>query len=129
MTSHSSILVTVAEGQGSMKAGVSMEEDAYYSTLANRENISVTADIPHQLSPLSPCADGAIGDFSTRTEHIEHRPSDAVVVEQSVVSHTPSSDVQVPSSRTLGLPIGMLLPLSSAAALSDHTFLSLEPHS
>ena len=131
MTSHSSILVTVAEGQDSMKAGMSMEEDAYYSTLANRENISVTADISHQLSPLSPCTDAAIDGFSTRTEHIEHRPSDAVAVEQSVVSHAhaPSSDVQVPSSRTLGLTIGMLLPLNSAVALSDHTFFSLESHS
>ena len=111
-----------------MKAGMSMEEDAYLPTLANRENIPATADIPHQVSPLSPSTDAAIDGISTHTEHTEHRPPVAIVLEHSAVSHAPSSDVQVPSSRTLGLPIGMLLPLNSAAALSDHTFFSLEPH-
>ena len=129
LTSHSSILATVAEGEGSAKAGMSMEEV--------REEITTTADIPPppQLSTLSRVTDVAIDDPSKRslgTEHIGQRPPDAVVEEHSTVSHAPSSDVEVPSSPTPVLasllPIGMLLPFNSAVALSEHTFLSPEPH-
>ena len=128
LTSHSSILATVAEGEGSAKAGMSMEEV--------REEITTTADIPPppQLSTLSRVT-VAIDDPSKRslsTEHIGQRPPDAVVEEHSTVSHAPSSDVEVPSSPTPVLasllPIGMLLPFNSAVALSEHTFLSPEPH-
>ena len=85
------------------------EEDASHSTLRVREEITATADIPSQLSLQSPVT--AIDGFSTRslgTEHTEHRPPDAIVVDRSAVRQTPLSDVQVPSSSTLGLPIGML---------------------
>ena len=79
LTSHSSILATVAEGEGSAKAGMSMEEV--------REEITTTADIPPppQLSTLSRVT-VAIDDPSKRslsTEHIGQRPPDAVVEEHS----------------------------------------------
>ena len=112
-----------------------MEEDASHSALGDREEITATADIPPQLSPLSPVTDVAIGDPSTSslgTEHIDHRLPDAIVIEHSAVSHAPSSDAEVSSSPTLLsnlFPMGMLLPLNSAATLSEHTFLSPEPHS
>ena len=102
-----------------------------------REEITTTADIPPppQLSTLSRVTDVAIDDPSKRslgTEHIGQRPPDVVVEEHSTVSHAPSSDVEVPSSPTPVLasllPIGMLLPFNSAVALSEHTFLSPEPH-
>ena len=99
--SHSSTLAT----------DMRTEEDASHSTLRVREEITATADIPSQLSLLSPVTGIAIDGFSTRslgTEHIERRPPDAVVVDRSAVRHTPLSDVEVPSSPTLGLPIGML---------------------
>ena len=130
LTSHSSIIATASEGEGSAKAGMSIEDV--------REEITATADIPPppQLSTLSRVTDVAIDDPSQRslgTDHIEQRPPDAIVGEHSAVSYAPSSDVEVPSSPTpvLGnfLPIGMLLPLNSAVALSEHTFLSPEPHS
>ena len=113
-----------------------MEEDASHSALGDREEITATAVIPPQLSPLSPVTDVAIGDHSTSSlgiEHIDHRPPDAIVIEHSAVSHAPSSDAEVSSSSTPVLsnlfPMGMLLPLNSAAALSEHTFLLPEPHS
>ena len=124
LTSHSSILATAAEGEGNTKAGMSMEDV--------REEITPTADIPPlpQLSTLSRVTDVAIDDPSKRspgTEHIEQGPPDAIVGEYSAVSHTPSSDVEVPSSPTpvIGIypPIGMLSPLNSTVALSEHTFL------
>ena len=130
MTSHSSILATASEGEGNAKAGMSIEDVP--------EKITATADMPPlpQLSTLSRVTGVAIDDPSKRslgTEHIEQRPPDAIVGEHSAVSHAPSSDVEVPSSPTpvLGnfLPIGTLLPLNSAVVLSEHTFLSLEPHS
>ena len=130
LTSHSSILATDSEGEGSTKTGMSMEEV--------REEITATADIPPppQLSTLSRVTDVAIDDPSQRslgTEHIGQRPPDAIVGEHSAVSHAPSSDVEVPSSPTpvLGnfLPIGTLLPFNSAVALSEHTLLSPEPYS
>ena len=130
LTSHPSILATAAEGEGSTIAGMSMEEV--------REEITATADIPPlpQLSTLSRVTDVGIDDPSKRsfpTAHIEQRPPDAIVREHSAVSHAPSSDVEVPSSPTPVLsnflPIGTLLPLNSAVALSGHTFLSPEPYS
>ena len=96
-----------------------------------REEITATAHIPPppQLSTLSRVTDVAIDDLSKRslgTEHIEQRSPDTIVGEHPAVSHGPSSDVEVPSSPTpvLGnfLSIGMLLPLNSAVALSEHTF-------
>ena len=130
LTSHSSILATASEGEGSAKAGMSIEEV--------REAITATAHIPPppQLSTVSRVTDVAIDDPSKRsrgTEHIEQRPPDAIVGEHFTVSHAPSSDVEVPSSPTPVhgnfLPIGMLLPLNSAVALSEHALLSPEPHS
>ena len=120
------ILATAAEGQGSTK-------DAFLSTLGVREEITAIPNIPPQLSsPVPVTGVVAIDGPSKRslvTEHIEQRPPHAIVVEHSAVSHTPSSDVDVPSSPTLGLLIGMLLPLNSAVALSEHAFLPPEPHS
>ena len=98
-----------------LAAGMSMEKDASYSTLGVREEITATAAIPPQLSPLSPLTDVAIDESSTHplgTRYIEHRPPDAIVVGHSTVSHTPSNDEEVPSSPTPGLSIGMLLPLN-----------------
>ena len=123
LTSHSSILATASEREGSTKAGMNMEEV--------REEITATADIPPppQPSTLSRVTDVAIDDLSKRslgTEHIEQCSPDTIVGEHPAVSHAPSSDVEVPSSPTpvLGnfLSIGMLLPLNSAVALSEHTF-------
>ena len=131
LTARSSILVTAAEGEDITKTAVGMEEDAFHSTFEVREEITASADLPHLSSPL-PVADVVIDDSSTLplgTEHIEHRPPDAIVLEHSAVSHTPSSDVEVPSSPTPGLPIGMLFPLNSAVVLSEHAVLSLEYHS
>ena len=85
-----------------------------------REEITATADILPQLSTLSRVTDIAIDDPSKpslSTEHIEYCTPDAIVGEHSAVGHTRSSDVQVLSSPTLGLLVGMLLPLNSAVAL------------
>ena len=101
-----------------------------------REEITATTDIPPQLSTLSRVTDVAIDDpstFSQSTEYIEQRPPDVIDGEHSAVPHAPSDDVEVPESPTpvLGncLPIGTLLPLNFAVALSEHSFLSPEPHS
>ena len=85
LTSHSYILATASEGEGSTKAGTSMEEV--------HEEITVTADIPPppQASTLSRVTDVAIDDPSKRslgTEHIVQRPPDAIVGEHSAVGHT-----------------------------------------
>ena len=95
LISHSSILATAAEREGSTKAGASMEEV--------REEITATADIPHtsQPSTLSRVTDVPIDDLSKRslgTEHIEQRPPDVIVGEHSAVPHAPSDDVEVPES-------------------------------
>ena len=77
--SHSSILATAAEGQGSTKARMSMEEDGSHSTLEVHEEITVAADMPPQLRSPSPPADAVIDGpsmCSLCTEHIEHRPLD-----------------------------------------------------
>ena len=102
------------------------EEGASHSTFGVREEITASADSPPQLSSAPPVVGVVIDDSSPRSlgaEHIEHRPPDSIVLERSAVSHTPSCDVEVSSSPTLGLPIGMLLPLNLAIALSDNTFL------
>ena len=123
LTSHSSILATASEGEGSAKAGMSIEDV--------REQITATADIPPppELSTLSRVTDVPIDDPSKRslgTEHIGQRSPDTIVGEHPAVSHGPTSDVEVPSSPTPVhgnfLSIGTLLPLNSAVALSEHTF-------
>ena len=128
---HSSIL---AEGEGSMNAGMSMEEHASdsESPLVIRKDIPATADIPPQLSSLSRVTDVANDDPSKPclgTEHMEQRPPDANAGEHSTVGRTHSSDVQVSSSPTLVLPIGMPFPLNSAVALSEQASFSLDSHS
>ena len=115
-----------SEGEGSTKAGMSMEEV--------REEITAITDIPPppQQSTLSRVTDVAIDVPSKRspgTEHIEQRPPDAIVGEHTAVGHAHSSDVQVPSSPTLGLPIDTPLPLNSAVALSEPASFSLDYHS
>lgn len=130
--SHLSILATAAEGEDDTKTVVSMEEDSSCSTFGIREEITTSSDLPPQLLSPPPVADVVIDDPSTRSlgsEHIEHHYLDAIVLENSAVSHTPSSNVEVLSSPTLGLLIGMLFPLNSAVALSEHSFLSPESHS
>ena len=112
LTVESSILVTAAEGEDSTKTGVGTEEVASHSTFGVREEITASADSPPQLLSAPPVAGVVIDDSSTRPLGTEHRPSDAIVREHSAVSHTPSSDVEVLSSPTLGLPIGMLLSLN-----------------
>ena len=132
LTAHSSILVTAAEGEDNTKTGVGTEEGASHSTFGVREETTASADSPPQLSSAPPVVGVVIDDSSPRslgTEHIEHRPPDTIVLEHSAVSYTPSSDVEVLPSPTLGLPIGMLLPLNLAIALSEHTFLLPESHS
>ena len=102
------------------------------------QDITATTDLPSQLPSPPPVTDIVTDGPSTRslgTEHIEHRPPDAIVVEHTAVGHTPSSDVEVPSSPSPTpvlddfLPIGMLLPLDSSVALSEHASFSLESHS
>ena len=83
---QSSILASAAEGEGITKAGLSMEEDASYSPLAVREDITATADIPPQLPSPSPVADLVIDDPSG-TEHTEHRPIDPAHSQYDIVSH------------------------------------------
>ena len=110
-----SIRATAAEGEGSTKADLSMEEEASYSTLGIREENTPTLN----TSP-PPFTDVATGGPSTRspgTEHIEHR-TEAIVVEHTVVGHTPLSDVEVLSSTSRTpvlddfIPIGMPLHLT-----------------
>ena len=126
LTSLSSILATASEGEGGTKAGMSMEEV--------REEVTATADIPppSQALTLSRVTYIAIDDpskHSLGTEHIVQRSPDTIVGEHSTVDHTRSIDVQVPSSRTLGLPNGTPLPLNSAVALSEPASFLLDSHS
>ena len=77
--SHTSILATAAEGQGSTKASMSMEEDTSHSNLGIREEITAAADMPPQLRSPSPPTDVVIDSPSMHslcTEHIEHRALD-----------------------------------------------------
>ena len=121
-----SILAATAEGEGSAKSGMNTGEVC--------DETTATADIPPppQLSALSRVTDVPIDDpskHSLGTEHIEQRPADAVVGEHSAAGHAHSSDVHVLSSPTLGLPIGMLVPLNSTVALSESAAFSLDSHS
>ena len=103
-----------------MKAGMSMEKDASYSALANRETILATADISPHLLSLPPDADRDVVTAGLlmrplRTEH------DTFVVEHAAVDRTSSTDVKVPSSSSPTLvlndilPIGALLPFGGSA--------------
>ena len=103
-----------------MKAGMSMDEDAFYSVLANRETITATADISPHLLSLPPVADRDVVTAGLlmrplRTEH------DTFVVEHAAVDRTSSTDVKVPSSSSPTLvlndilPIGALLPFGGSA--------------
>ena len=113
-----------------------MEEDASDSSLAIREDIT---GIPPQLPSPPSATEMAIGGPLTRslgTEYIEHHPPDVILVEHTVVGHTPSSDVEVPTPRSPTqtvlndfLPISMLLPLDSVITLSEHAFFSPGSHS
>ena len=120
--SHSSIRATAAEGEGGTKADLSMEEVSY-STLGIRDETTPTLN----TSP-PPVTDVATGGPSTRspgTEHIEHRPTEAIAVEHAAVDRTPSSDVEALSSisRTPVLddsvPIGMPLPFDLSISPSE----------
>ena len=100
-----------------------MEEEASYSTLRIREETTPTLN----TSP-PPVTDVATGGPSTRspgTEHIEHRRTEAIAIEQSAVGRTPLSDVEALSStpRTPILddftPIGMPLPFDLSISLSE----------
>ena len=100
-----------------------MEEEASYSALGIREESTPTLN----TSP-PPATDVATGGPSTRSpgaEHIEHRRTEAIAAEHTVVGHTPLSDVEALSStsRTPVLddftPIGMPLPLDSSISLSE----------
>ena len=94
--SYSSILATAAKGEGSTKASLSLGKGASYSRSAIGKEITATSDIPPQLPSPLPVVEDVIEGPSTRslnTEHIEHRPPDANLVE-----HTPSRDVEAPSS-------------------------------
>ena len=133
--SHSSSLAPAPEGEGSTTAGLSMGEDVYYSPSAIREDNTATAGLPPRLPSPSLVVGEDIEGPSTHslsTEHIEHRPPDAILVEHTAIGHTPSRDVEAPSSPppipALNdfPPIGMLLPLDSSVVLSEHTSFSLE---
>ena len=115
-----------------------MGEDVSYSPSAIREHITPTAGIPPCLPSPSLVVDEVIECPSTRslsTEHIEHRFPDANLVEHTTIGHTPSRDVEAPSSPppipglNYFLSIGMLLPLDSSVVLSEHASLSLESNS
>ena len=116
--SYSSILATAAKGEGSTKASLSLGKGASYSRSAIGKEITATSDIPPQLPSPLPVVEDVIEGPSTRslnTVHIEHRPPDANLVE-----HTPSRDVEAPSSPPPILALndspllGMLLPLDSS---------------
>ena len=118
--------------------GLSMGEDASYSPSAIREHITPTAGIPPWLPSPSLVVDEVIEGPSTRslsTEHIEHRPPDANLVEHTTIGHTPSRDVEAPYSPPPipdlndFPPIGRLLPLDSSVVLSEHASFSLESNS
>ena len=110
-----------------------MGEVASCSPSAIREDITPTAGLPPRLPSPSLVVDEVIECPSTRslsTEHIEHRFPDANLVEHTTIGHTPSRDVEAPSSPppipglNYFLSIGMLLPLDSSVVLSEHASLS-----
>ena len=115
-----------------------MEEEASYSTLGIREETMPTLDT-HQPPSPSPVTDVVTDGLSTRrslgTENIEHHPLDAMGVEHTAVGHTPSGDIEIPSSASATpvlddfLSIGMPLPLGSSDVLSEPDSFSLESHS
>ena len=112
-----------------------MGEDASYSPSAIREDITAAAGLPPRLPSPPLVVDEVIEGPSTHslsTEHIEHRPPDADLVEHTTIGRTPSRDVETPSSPP-PIPdlndfplIGMLLPLDSSVVLSEHASFSLE---
>ena len=111
-----------------------MGEDASYSPSAIREHIVPTAGLPPRLPSPSLVVGEVIEGPSTHslsTEYIEHRPPDANLVEHTTIGHTPSRDVEAPSSPPPipdlndFPPIGMLLPLDSSVVLSEHASFSL----
>ena len=133
--SHSYSPASAAEGEGSTTAGSSMGEDVSSSPSAIREDNTATAGLPPRLPSPSLVVDEVIEGPSTRslsTEHIEHRPPHVNLVERTTVGHTPSRDVEAPSSPppvpALNdfAPIDMLLPLDSSVVLSEHASFSLE---
>ena len=112
-----------------------MGEDASYSPSAIREHITAAAGLPPRLPSPPLVVDEVIEGPSTHslsTEYIEHRPPDANLIERTTVGHTPSRDVEAPSSPP-PIPdlndfplIGMLLPWDSSVVLSEHASVSLE---
>ncbi|KAN0140518.1 hypothetical protein V8E53_001727 [Lactarius tabidus] len=77
--SPSSTIEPAAGGEGSAKAGLSMEMDASHSTSAIRKDITATEDLPPQLPSLFPVTDiGTDGspERSLGTEHLEHQRLD-----------------------------------------------------
>ena len=109
-----------------------MEEEASYSTLGIREETTPTLPSPSSVTNVA--TDGP-STRSLGTENIEHHPPDAIVVEHTAVGHTPSGDMEIPSSPSATpafndfLSIGMPLPLGSSAVLSEPALTSLESHS
>ncbi|KAN0140486.1 hypothetical protein V8E53_001695 [Lactarius tabidus] len=86
--SHSSILSTAVDGEGSAKVGLSMEMDASCSTTAIREDVTVTTDRPPQLPTPSGVTDIGIENPSTDslgTEHTEHPHLDPAHCQYDIV--------------------------------------------
>jgi hypothetical protein len=86
--SHSSILAPAAEGEGSAKAGLSMEKDASDFASAIRKDTTAIPDFPPQLPSPSPVTNVATDGPSTRslsTEHIEHHPLDPAYYRHDIV--------------------------------------------
>jgi hypothetical protein len=86
--SHPSILAPAAEGEGSAKAGLSMEKDTSDSASAIREDITATADLPPQSPSPSPVTNVATDGPSTRslgTERIERHPLDPAYCQHDIV--------------------------------------------
>ena len=115
-----------------------MGEDASYSPSAIREDNTATAGLPPRLPSPSLVVGEVIEGPSTHslsTEYIEHRPPDVNLVEHTTIGHTPSRDVEAPSSPPPipdlndFPPIGMLLALDSSVVLSEHASFSLESNS
>jgi hypothetical protein len=88
LESHSSVLSTAAEGEGSAKVGLSTEMDASCSATAIREDITATADRPPQLPTPSRVTDVVIENPSTGslgTEHTEHPHLDPAHCQYDIV--------------------------------------------
>lgn len=86
--SHSSIHAQAVGGEGSTKAGLSVEEDASYSPLPMREDFRTTPDIQPQLQSPHPLADVVIDGPSTHplgTEHIGHHSLDPAHYQYDIV--------------------------------------------